>query len=129
MRPRFRSTRSRLSLAIYIASTALVFSFLLFEVLDIDGSDFPARPTTAATPATLSEAAHDIRRAFVYGPSKLWIDAAVLFTDGSWHSVRSHDPAARRPSPVASPRTHGYRIVLARSSLLDTPPSTPLSRS
>ncbi len=120
---------SRPWLTIYIASTALVFSFILFEVLDIDGSDFPARPTTAATPATLSEPEHDIRRALVHGPSKLWIDAVVLFAEESWHSVRSHDPAARRPSPVASPRTHGYRIVLARSSLLDVPPSAPLSRS
>ena len=30
-----------LSLAIYVACLALVVSFILFEVLDIDGSDFP----------------------------------------------------------------------------------------
>ena len=62
MRLSTRQLRSGLPLAVSVFCTALVFWFILFEVLAIDGSDFPGRPATAAAPAALSEASHDIRR-------------------------------------------------------------------
>jgi hypothetical protein len=51
--------RSALWLAIYSLCLVFVCSFILFEVLDVDGSDFPS----SATQAVAAEASHgDIRR-------------------------------------------------------------------
>src|SRR5216684_1387079 len=52
-------------LATYVICIGLVCSFILFEVLDIDGSDFPAPPTSATTPIKLAEPAHEIKRALL----------------------------------------------------------------
>ena len=51
--------RSALGLGIYSLCIVFVFSFLLFEVLDVDGSDFPV----TASQAVATEAPHaDVRR-------------------------------------------------------------------
>ena len=53
---------STLTLAVYLACMAFVFSFLLFEVLDIDGSDFPIAPGRTMQPINAVEPSHDIKR-------------------------------------------------------------------
>jgi hypothetical protein len=58
-------------LATYVVCIGLVCSFILFEVLDIDGSDFPAPPSTLATPIKLAESPHEIKRALVSDPALL----------------------------------------------------------
>ena len=59
-----RRRYGHLLLAIYLASVALVCSFILFEVLDIDGSDFP--PPSAAVEARPVEPHHDdLKRAIL----------------------------------------------------------------
>jgi len=59
-RPRY----TRIFLAAYLAVVALVCSFILFEVLDIDGSDF--LPLTTAVDARLVESHHDdLKRAIL----------------------------------------------------------------
>lgn len=114
---------SGFGLAIYLVCTALVFSFIVFEVLDVDGSDFPGRHATAATTATLSEAAHDIRRAFLKGPAPVWMDAWAPFAGRSAARVRlPHAPAAQS-SPPAIPHAHCPRVTLPRACLVDAPPS------
>src|SRR5215471_11528032 len=52
-------------LATYVVCIGLVCSFILFEVLDIDGSDFPTPPSTLATPIKLAEPAHEIKRSLL----------------------------------------------------------------
>src|SRR5204863_8006552 len=57
--------RSALWLAIYSLCLVFVCSFILFEVLDVDGSDFPS----SATQAVAAEAPHaDIRRLHLEHP-------------------------------------------------------------
>ena len=114
---------SGFGLAIYVVCMALVFSFIVFEVLDVDGSDFPAKPSTAATPANLAEPRHDIRRAFLKGPALAWMDAWALCASRSGDPVRLQRTAAAKPSPVVSPRAHRTRVTLPRSSLAGSPPS------
>src|SRR5216684_1431145 len=65
-------------LATYVICIGLVCSFILFEVLDIDGSDFPAPPTSATTPIKLAEPAHEIKRALLSGPALLWMLFSIL---------------------------------------------------
>ena len=126
MAPRAKRFRSGVWLAIFTVATAAVFSFILFEVLDIDGSDFPGQPAAQVTPATLSEAEHDLRRAHLHGSIKLWVDATLVLPHGSLESVRLHRPPVPRVLLIRSPQTQGYRITLPRSSLPDAPRSAPL---
>ena len=115
---------SGLALAIYVVCTVVVLSFIVFEVLDVDGSDFPGRHTMAATPATLSEAAHDVRRAFLKGPASVRIiDVAVLFAGRSAEPLRTQPRAACQVSLPVPSHAHGTRVTLPRASLPAAPPS------
>ena len=51
------------SLAIYVSCLVLVVSFILFEVLDVDGSDFPTRAPASATAIQAADPSHDFKRA------------------------------------------------------------------
>lgn len=106
-------------LAIYVVCIGLVCSFILFEVLDIDGSDFPAPPSTAATPIKLAESAHEIKRALLSGAALLWSLVAVVVV--LLESARFRRPGARlRVPPQPGPRgRRGLRGALPRASLAD----------
>ena len=109
-------------LATYVICIGLVCSFILFEVLDIDGSDFPAPPTSATTPIKLAESAHEIKRALLSGPALLWMLFSILVfvLEGSGLRLLS------MPAPVTvqpGPRRRGPRLALPRASLADPAPS------
>jgi len=114
---------STLMLAVYLVCMAFVFSFILFEVLDIDGSDFPVAPSRTMQPINAVEPSHDIKRTHqmalalpvvdLYPPT----DGGI---DGASHGQGT--PLAAPPVP-GSPVVLGYRVTLARSSLPDSPPS------
>src|SRR5438552_13169324 len=55
-------TRGVLWMAAYVVCVSLVLSFIFFEVLDVDGSDF-ASPLRAAMTLKVTEPPQDIRRA------------------------------------------------------------------
>lgn len=100
--------------AIYAVCVVFVLSFILFEVLDVDGSDFPTLWPTMAV--RLAEPPHDdIKRAVLQDPVKIWVTDAVLVVNGPGESMRPERTAALRPSPPAP--TRGYRIALPRASL------------
>jgi hypothetical protein len=107
--------RSRLVLALYLACTLLVFSFILFEVLDVDASDFP--PPTKTTSIKLVEPPHDLKRVApnpVEGPI-----VPYLTTEDS---DRLQSPVRLR-SPLASPHARISRTTLPRAALPDSAPS------
>ncbi len=111
-----------LSLAVYVACVALVFSFILFEVLDIDGSDFPTLPSASSTAIRLADPSHDIKRAHLRALADGWLDCWQLFTRSADQSVRL--PLKVVPPVAISPaRAHAYRPTLARASLADPLPS------
>ena len=104
-------------LTVYVACVLIVASFIFFEVLDVDGSDFPTHPTKMA--ARLSEAQHDdLKRPWLQQPVKIWTDAAAL-------EIRlpdRHDRDVRVPALPQQPiRTH--RAALPRAALPDAAPS------
>jgi hypothetical protein len=99
-----------LATAVFAVSGLFVLSFILFEVLDIDGSDFPA--------INLAEYTHDIRRTLgglnplhaPYTPPALVIIVNSCFPrDGTLAS------GSIRPIPLA---TRGH-VLLPRSALPD----------
>jgi len=111
-----RTRYGQLLLVIYLASVALVCSFILFEVLDIDGSDFPA--PVASVEARPAEAHYDeLKRAILV----VALGFAALASPVSYRALAL---APRTESSAASPAvcftpplsTH---VLLPRASLGD----------
>ena len=104
-------------LTIYVFCLLVVASFIFFEVLDVDGSDFPK--SAAQMAARLAESHHDdMKRLWLQQPFKIWTNATTL-------EVRRPEPSDRDVRPLASlPRPlRQHRPLLPRSALTDVPPS------
>jgi hypothetical protein len=114
---------STVLLAVYLVSMVLVFSFILFEVLDIDGSDFPVAPMRAVTPPHPAESSHDIKRTHLASLGQLGIDLHPPVTDGVSLSVRVQRATSLAAAVGSSPVVLAFRVALARSSLGDIPTS------
>ena len=101
---------------VYIVSAHLVLSYILFDVLDLDGSNFPR-----------FFASHRIV-AVVVPPEAELFDFSGQHSP--WHSnlFSSGDEASPQPAhssaltPLSSARAHGYKVSLARNSLSDSSP-------
>ena len=110
------TARSRAVLALYLVCTLLVFSFILFEVLDVDASDFPP-PSKATTSIKLAEPPHDLKRTMtstVEGPLAPHSCASA--------SERRQTPLSLR-SPLAPPHARACRTTLPRAVLPDAAPA------
>jgi hypothetical protein len=102
-----------LVLTLYLACTLLVVSFILFEVLDVDASDFPS---PAKSSIKLAEPPHDLKR-------------VITNTSPGSPTVRPRaiDPAGAQghvslpPSPVR-PHARVSRLTLPRAALPDPSP-------
>ena len=107
-------------IALYALGLLCVLSFVLFEVLDVDGSDFDLTPSKVAI--KLGETPHEALRRGVFGhgvaalASPLVIIVAVLPA-----SVTARARHGGRPRPIRSAAR--ARVTLARSLLSDVPPS------
>jgi hypothetical protein len=120
MRPLSALGRSVVWLSIYVLCVVFVCSFILFEVLDIDGSDFPIGSAPTAVRAV--EPPHDeIKRALLQTASDLHVLAAVPATRQRDCVAALADSTALQPSPFLSPQA--YKRLLPRASLSDIPPS------
>ncbi len=118
MRRRFAFGRPGVWLSIYALCVVFVCSFILFEVLDVDGADFPTG--SAPTAVRTAEPPHyEIKRTLLQTSSDQHV--AVLATQEQGGVAGSIDCVALRPSPFVSPRA--CRRLLARASLGDIPPS------
>ena len=114
---------STLMLAVYLVCMAFVFSFILFEVLDIDGSDFPVAPSRTMQPINAVEPSHDIKRTHLMALVLLAVDLYPSTAGGIDCSVGAPSTPPAAPSVPGSSVALGYRVTLARSSLPDSPPS------
>ena len=110
---------SWLALAVFAVSFLLAVSFVLFEVLDIDGSDFPV--PGAGQWISLSEGTHDIRRVLLAGnplqDAKAPPTIVVISFQGQIHQHR-HLTA---PHPLPIRIAQRFHIVLPRVSLAGSP--------
>ena len=110
---------SRVWRATYVASILLVFSYILFDVLDLDGSSFPrlmAPMKRTVIVAVVPSGAH-----LHYSPeqSEVGGDMSLRFTDRSAEYSRPPWAELLRTSSLGTARSHGYRVGLARNSLPD----------
>jgi hypothetical protein len=112
-----RSTHSSiLWRAAYIVCVLLVFSYVLFDLLDVDGSDFPPLKTLAGKFLIVPEnggGAHDVY--VVDQPSPEGKNPLQGFGESRGHQL--HGTELQRFSPLDSARAHGYRVGLPRDSI------------
>ena len=109
-------------LATYVVCIGLVCSFILFEVLDVDGSDFPTPPTTS-TPIKLAEPAHEVKRALLSGPAQLWMLLSIVVLVLEASGLRQLSVSAHAPAQPGPRGRRGPRLALPRASLADSAPS------
>src|SRR5499426_1977817 len=105
--------------AIYTTCMLLVFSYILFDVLDLDGSDFPRPRAPVERNVVVAEVPKEIKQAYMPDKTELWVDHSVLVPAMPGESVHVRLTMALTFSPLESARTRGYRIALPRSSPSD----------
>jgi hypothetical protein len=112
---------SRVSRAIYVLSILLVFFNILFDVLDLDGSNFLRLLAPVKRTVTVAVMPSDTQiNSFEH--SELRDGIALLFADRSRLDVGPPRAEVLSSSPLGTARSHGYRVGLARNSLPDSSP-------
>lgn len=118
--PDFRSNHcSTFWRVIYIVCAVLVFSYIFFDVLDLDGSDFPLKRHPLERTAVVAEVAKDTEHAYSVGRPEVWPEVSILSSVLSSESARVRIMKVLTFSPPAFARTRRYRIALPRSSPSD----------
>ena len=102
--------------AIYAVSTLLVFSYILFEVLDLDGSDFPLKQSALERAAIVADVAKDPLGAYSAEKIARPGDLFLVSPNMDCGPRRACLTRALTLSSLNSTRNHGYRIALPRSS-------------
>jgi hypothetical protein len=108
--------------ALPFVCSLLIFSFILFNVLDVDGSNRPKETTPVETCIVSSEAPSDAVALHRLSRAELWEDAALL-PDGLEEDARPQAPELLGSSPFNRARAHGYHAGLPRDALSDVLPA------
>jgi hypothetical protein len=112
---------SIVSRSIHVLSVFLVFSYIFFDVLDIDGANFPRLFTPVERAITVAVVPSSAQ---LNNPSEQsgLCDIAFLLANRAGLHARSQWVELLRASRLGTARSHGYRVGLARNSLSDSPP-------
>jgi hypothetical protein len=113
---------SGLRRAAYLACGLIVLSYFLFDVLDLDGSNFLLLLTPLERSVIVAELPSEIELTHSLERSEPLGDIAFPLAEKSGNYIRLQ--RAKRPgsSLLDSARCHGYRVGLARDSVPDSPP-------
>jgi|SRR5262249_25555390 len=124
MRHYFRRSRSSfLWRAVYIVSAVFIFSYIVFDVLDLDLSDFPLRQAPIQKTAAVIQLPKGIERPFLPDRTNFCVDLTLLVANISNGFLSLQHKGIFRPLKFDSARTRVYRIALPRSSTEDSSPS------
>ena len=104
-------------MAVYGVCVILVLSFIFFEVLDVDGSDF-ASPMRAATTIKATDPSQDGRRAPLHTAIPTHAIVA-LHEHAEKLQVQQRVDDARVATPAHPSRRRASRATLARGLLAD----------
>lgn len=108
---------------IYIACTVIVFSYIFFDVLDLDGSNFPLPLGPVKSSAIVKDVQRDIKRSYLPGMTQLWGHLSALFQDSEVDLIPLDHTEKLGLPRLDSFRGRGYRVALPRSSTSDPSPS------
>ena|SRR2546425_2840969 len=113
-----RRCKGTFALGVYAACLLVICAFIVFEVLDLDGSDFP-RPTRAIwSQASSPEPPRDLRRAQPHGVVHLLLEPPRQPVELT-HLTRSQTLLMPVASAISSPGRQHDPATLPRASLSD----------
>ena len=97
----------------------MVFSYIFFEVLDLDGSNFPLQRYPFENSAIVTEIETNIVRPYLTRLGEPWIEISLpsLTNQVDWFHTRLIESLTA--SPFNMLQRHGYRAALPRSSISD----------
>jgi hypothetical protein len=113
---------SRVWRATYVVSMLLVFSYIFFHVLDLDGSNFPRLFTPVERTIIVALVPSGTELNYSSAESKLRSDVSLPAADSSIEYSRPLWAELLRSSRLGTARSHGYLVGLARNSLPDSSP-------
>jgi hypothetical protein len=108
--------------ATHVVCVLLVFSYILFDILDLDGSNFSRLLATVERSTIVAEVPDAVPLNYSPEKSESWGETSLLLPDQSGLHARLCWTELLRASPLGATRSHGYRVGLARNSLPDSPP-------
>jgi hypothetical protein len=121
MLPSFRSNqRSSFWRQIYLLCTFLVFSYVSFNLLDLDGSDFPLKRHSLERSVISAEVTEDTEHDYSVERPRLWPGPLMHSQAVPDEAVYIRLTRIRTFSSRDSTRAHGYRVALPRSSPPDS---------
>ncbi|HUK41760.1 MAG TPA: hypothetical protein VLX11_11965 [Candidatus Acidoferrales bacterium] len=103
----------------YIVCAVLVCSYIFFDVLDLDGSDFPLKQHPLERTAIVAEVAKDTVHAYSLEKPEFSVNLPVLSQSLAGEATRARLMRVVAFAPLDSARTRGYRVALPRSSPSD----------
>jgi hypothetical protein len=115
--------RLTLSRVTYIICTVFMLFYILFDVLDLDGSDFPTTRAPIERNVVMVEVPKVTVNAYLPDTPDIWVNLSILLPTGLEKSLRHFILQMPRLLLLNTPRAHGYRIALPRSSTPDSLPS------
>ena len=110
---------SRVWRATYVVSMLLVFSYILFDVLDLDASSIHRLPAPAKRTIIVAVVPSCTQINYSSDHSELRDDSALPFADRLGLNVRPPRAEVLISSVLGTARSHRYRVGLARNSLPD----------
>lgn len=113
---------SRVWRATYVVGILLLFSYILFDVLDLDGSSIHRLPAPAKRTVIVAVVPSGTQINYSFEHSEPRDGIALLFADRSRLNAWLPRAEVLSSSPLGTARSHGYRVGLARNSLPDSSP-------
>ena len=113
---------SRFWRATYAVCALLVLSYIFFDVLDLDGSNFPSVVAPEETTVIVAVVPSDVQLQDSPESVAAWGTIRPIFTDSSPKFIWLRRMNVFRFSFLNAARFHGYRAGLARDSLPDSSP-------
>jgi hypothetical protein len=116
----FRSFHSSVFLrAIFIGCVVVAFSYIFFEVLDLDGSNFPLQRFPVENAAIVPEVETNIVRPYLTRWAVPWTEVLCSLLPEQVDSVRPRLIENFKASALNSIQRRNYRVALPRSSVPD----------
>ena len=100
----------------------IVFSYIFFEVLDLDGSNFPLQHNTVESNAIVPEIETNVIRPYLTRVAEPWSEISFSVLTNQLDRVYPRLMKPRVASPFNFLERRGYRIALPRSSIPDDLP-------
>ncbi len=116
---KLRLNGNTLRRVIYIVCMIMVFSYIFFDVLDLDGSDFPLAHAPMERTVVVVEVPKDVGYMDLLDQMGSWADISLPLRSMFVESLQLLRARGSKPRPLDAARARGYRAALPRSSTID----------